>query len=268
MQQSIPIPRTSHSHLRLIREEDSPTYDGEWQVTQVVLEPEPSPEPDRRRMTAVDKEVLESLGELVGASAGFLYCVLESHADKDGQCFPSIDRLARLTGLSERWVRDGLRRLEAAGFVTTKQQTNRFGAQMPNSYELPFHPRTYRAEGGAEVPPEVPPAEFCPQSNSEVVGSKKEVVKTPPKKTRAISHATQVPEDLLQLIPADVWQAMKMETQLSDEQMRFETAMMIDRNLAKEGTSKNWIASWRSWLRSPYRKSQPSSNGAWVPSHV
>lgn len=76
-----------------------------------------------------------------------------------------------------------------------------------------------------------------------------------PKTQRSVK--TPVPEDLVDLIPADVWSKLGKEQQLSDEQLRFETGLMIDHFRKRGERMVDWVAAWRSWIRSPYRQSKP-----------
>ena len=83
--------------------------------------------------------VEEHLRGLSG-SAVKVYLALLRHADKQGQCFPSEERLAELTRLSTRTVTRGFRELESAGHLDTRrrqQATNLFtlSAPMPKDME-------------------------------------------------------------------------------------------------------------------------------------
>ena len=77
--------------------------------------------------------VEEHLGGLSG-SAIKVYLALLRHADKQGQCFPSEERLAELTRLSTRTVTRACRELESAGHLDTRrrqQATNLFTLSVP-----------------------------------------------------------------------------------------------------------------------------------------
>lgn len=61
---------------------------------------------------------------------------LADHADELHECFPSVARLARMTGMSDRGVRKVIRRLEDRGFIVTKANagrkgSNRFSLRLP-----------------------------------------------------------------------------------------------------------------------------------------
>ena len=59
--------------------------------------------------------------------------ILCDYADDRGYCYPSMLRIAWETGLTERAVRNVMRRLEAAGTVTT---TEHRGARNSNEYQI------------------------------------------------------------------------------------------------------------------------------------
>lgn len=61
-------------------------------------------------------------GRKLGGSEHHVLAALATFADRHtGQCFPGVKKLAEVTCLSERTVRDALRRLEAAGRVVTER---------------------------------------------------------------------------------------------------------------------------------------------------
>lgn len=79
--------------------------------------------------------------------------------------------------------------------------------------------------------------------------------KPKPKSIRSIK--TPVPDNLVEVIPPEVWSAIGEEQHLTDDQLRYETVKMIDHYRGKSERRADWIASWRSWMRSEYRKSTP-----------
>lgn len=78
-----------------------------------------------------------------------------------------------------------------------------------------------------------------------------------PPKNRSIK--TPVPDDLAGDIPADVWSGMANEQHLTDEQLRFETSLLTDYYRGKAERRADWVATWRGWMRSPYRQTKPAS---------
>lgn len=60
-----------------------------------------------------------------------MLALADHHNDKDGSCYPSIERLCARTGLSKRAVQNNIQRLSEAGHLTVKGSTGRGNA---NSY--------------------------------------------------------------------------------------------------------------------------------------
>lgn len=84
-------------------------------------------------------------------------------ATDDGRCYPSVERLAKKTRLSERNVRYILRSLEECGEIETISQGGRNGANLyrilPPGKLCPLQPSveggaTQRIEGGQPIAPE------------------------------------------------------------------------------------------------------------------
>lgn len=73
---------------------------------------------------------------------------------------------------------------------------------------------------------------------------------------------TPVPDDLAAMIPAKVWSDIGEEQGMTDEQLRFETALMVDHCRKKAERYADWVAAWRSWMRSSYRQSRPKNSHA------
>lgn len=86
------------------------------------------------------------------------------------------------------------------------------------------------------------------------------------------SIKTPVPDDMEKRIPPDVWRTIGSEQRLSDTELKAETAKMVDHYLSKGERRADWTATWRSWMRSPYRKQTPlmtehtnaARHGKWV----
>lgn len=73
----------------------------------------------------------------VGAAGIAVFCVLCIHASKDGRCFPSLETLARETGLSKPTVIGKLKELEAAGLIKKiRKGGGRGGKGYSNTYEI------------------------------------------------------------------------------------------------------------------------------------
>ncbi|MEM8616769.1 MAG: helix-turn-helix domain-containing protein [Pseudomonadota bacterium] len=92
--------------------------------------------------------------ETLGPTQRLIMLALADHADDEGRCYPSIERLCARTGLKDRAVQSNIRALEAAGYVTVKERAGRNGS---NLYFVHPHP-------AADAPPqEMHPAADAPQ---------------------------------------------------------------------------------------------------------
>jgi len=88
--------------------------------------------------------------EALKATPRFVLVALAEHADDKGRCYPSIARLARRTGLSERAVQSSIKRLCAAGFINVELNAGKRGT---NVYVLRLIPAG-----------EAPPQELHPEA--------------------------------------------------------------------------------------------------------
>jgi hypothetical protein len=109
-----------------VGEEESPVYDA-------------SP-PVRAHLTMVHDDVLDTIGEKLGAAALAVYVALERRANRAGICDPSYDTIAAALSLSRRHVIDQVKRLKEAGFVTVEQRRRSDQAHLSNVFHLPRHP--------------------------------------------------------------------------------------------------------------------------------
>jgi len=143
MSQAIPsYPLSSRPHLHVVGEEDRPTYDGEPVVR------------ERRHMTVVDDDIVESVASTCGLSGLGLYTLLERRANKEGVAFGSYQAYADMSRMSRRQLMRVMDDLIAHGWVEKRPQNGRNGAQMSNAWHLPNHmkPRTYRGDMGGDIP--------------------------------------------------------------------------------------------------------------------
>ena len=69
--------------------------------------------------------------------AKYVLLAIAKHADDQGECYPSMERLARLTGLSQRTVLRKIGWLEKAGYVSIRRRT-KAGKKTSNLYSVSF----------------------------------------------------------------------------------------------------------------------------------
>ena len=65
-----------------------------------------------------------------------VYMYLADRAGQKGNCFPSVPRIARDTGLSVNTVRRAVQDLKKSEFVTVDERFRRNGADSSNLYTL------------------------------------------------------------------------------------------------------------------------------------
>jgi len=78
-----------------------------------------------------------------------LTVLADCHNHKTGQCNPSMATIATRAGLSERCVKDVVKRLAKSGLMTVKSGT-RNGVKIANRYELMFKHTVPNVGGGGE----------------------------------------------------------------------------------------------------------------------
>lgn len=79
--------------------------------------------------------VLESdVGEV--AAKMLLVCIANAHNTGTGVCCPSIDRLAKESGMSRSSVKRWLRWLEEEGFIEVEENRDQTARQLSNSYRI------------------------------------------------------------------------------------------------------------------------------------
>jgi len=87
---------------------------------------------DRLPTRAMDPEILRAIGVTGYAVLG----VLAHHADREGRCWPGIERIMMILSIrSDRTVHGALNRLEAAGLILRRRRTGK-----PTEYRLIFTP--------------------------------------------------------------------------------------------------------------------------------
>ncbi len=73
------------------------------------------------------------------SSKKFLLVTLAEYANKKGLCWPSIKRLARNIGVTERYIQKLIRQLEADGYITTTQRWRSNGGKSTLLFRLVDH---------------------------------------------------------------------------------------------------------------------------------
>lgn len=87
----------------------------------------------------IPRALLECPG--LSATAKLLYACVQSHANAEGVAWPSIERLAAMTGWERKKVMRGLSELVVAGWL----ERQRRGRTEVNAYAVMYHQGTSRS---------------------------------------------------------------------------------------------------------------------------
>ncbi len=99
--------------------------------------------------TRIDNHVLQKLPE-IGAVALAVYAIIRQHANRKGESYPAIERLAALVGMSTRQVKRAIAKLIDADVITRQRRSRGRGAGTYNVYTFPETPmgEIHEAAGG------------------------------------------------------------------------------------------------------------------------
>ncbi len=75
------------------------------------------------------------LAPTIGPAAVLVYAVLAQHADEDGVCWPSVRRVAEMSGMSTSTIRRSLKALTSNSVLAVEVRSDRMG-QSSNIYRL------------------------------------------------------------------------------------------------------------------------------------
>jgi len=89
------------------------------------------------KITLIDDVIIQNI-HVVGAYAFAVYSVLAMHANNAGQCFPGIDRISTMTGISRPTVIKHLGVLEEKGLISITRRKSEEKGNLSNVYTL--HP--------------------------------------------------------------------------------------------------------------------------------
>lgn len=186
----------------------------------------------------------------MGPTHRLIMLALADHADDAGRCYPSLDRLAKRTGLSLRAVRSNLRQLEADGQIRTDPQGGPKGC---NLYYVTPQPRQ-----------EMPPAGDAPGISRRK--PRQEVPPTPagdaPEPSLTIKEATETNVSVRRgrRLPSkplpDDWvpdmakaQSLMAELDLTRDEMNYCYQQMKGHAHATDRRLANWDQGFANWLR-------------------
>lgn len=109
----------------------------------------------------------------LGPTERLIMLALADHADDDGRCYPSIERLCQRTGLSERAVQSNIRKLTKGGYVRVNRGGGKGNANLYFISANPAGNAPYEAQNPArsapyQTPQEMHPAGDAPQTPQQV----------------------------------------------------------------------------------------------------
>lgn len=104
---------------------------------------------DQRPFIMVYQDFLES--ELLGTHEKLLFIVLKKFANSKNQCFPSLKKLADVTGMSKRKVQDTLKELEEKNIIVIEGRNRTDGGYSSNLYTLYDFKELWNAGSNEEV---------------------------------------------------------------------------------------------------------------------
>jgi hypothetical protein len=91
----------------------------------------------RAHFFSLDNDIIDVHAKTIGAIGVAIYTTLARYANrKTGQCWPSVERLARTLDLARSTVKVYLRKLEDAGLVDIQERQDAAGDPTSNLYTL------------------------------------------------------------------------------------------------------------------------------------
>lgn len=182
------------------------------------------------------------------ASTKLVLLILANYADNAGVCWPSQERLASDTDMTDRSIRNAVAALVEIGLLQVEERRGTTGVRKTNTYRLQLPENI--SDGGADHrknPTSATGNTF--RSLPETVSSKpiRENQSEEPIRERARKR-TPLPEGFP--FEADIRWALKEFPKLSayDEGQKFR-----DYALREAKTYADWPAAWRTWCRNAVR---------------
>jgi hypothetical protein len=240
-------PEPASRHLHVVRDEESPPYDGI---------PSAPAHAERRHVTVIDDDVLEAVAARCGLAALGLYTLLERRANGNCTAYGSYQDWADMAGMTRRHIIRLMEQLVGGGWVEKLERTTANGMTRTNAWKLPFHqkPRTNGGDTASDMGGDMTSAFMSPlKSSSKVVKESKS------------KRETLIPDDFTLTTERLDYAVAKGLSRIQAEDLLEE---MRGWSLAKGGKYLNWDAAWQNWVRRRAKEVAPAANGSWVPSHV
>lgn len=104
---------------------------------------------DQRPFTIVYHDFLES--DMLDTFEKMVFIALKKFADSNNQCFPSLNKLSEITGISKRKIQDVLISLEQKQIISVQKRTKSGGGKTSNLYTLYDFKELWNAECSEDV---------------------------------------------------------------------------------------------------------------------
>lgn len=171
---------------------------------------------------------------------------LADHADDEGKCYPSIDRLKDRTGLSERAVQMNVRKLVDEGYLRVQIGGGKGNA---NLYFVSPNPAYAAPRTKCTPAPDAPqtphmlrpnPAPDAPEPSGTTIEPSIEVAPRARRRPEVPIPANWVPSD------RNISDAQ--DRQFSAQEIEDEADRFRNHHIARDTRFRDWDAAWRTWL--------------------
>ena len=192
----------------------------------------------------------------MGPTHRLIMLALADHADDAGRCYPSLARLARRTGLTDRAIRTNLRQLEYAGQIRVEKQAGPKGCNVyfltPQEAPTP-EPRSPRNHVPPEYDDQDPGTTFphTPEPRSPEPSYNHQETslfgEASPAKTKRRKPSKQMPDDWT----PDQATALRLRDQhnLTNDDLQFCYEQFRDDAHAKDKRFADWNRAFATWVR-------------------
>ena len=183
----------------------------------------------------------------LGPTERLVMLALADHADDEGKCYPSVERLCARTGLSERAVQMNVRKLVGEGYLHVQIGGGKGNA---NLYFVSPNPASNAPRTKCTPAPDAPqtphvvrpnPAPDAPEPSGTIIEPS---IETAPAKTRRRPEVPLPPE----WVPSDRNIADAEARQFSAQETQDEADRFRNHHLARDSRFRDWDAAWRTWL--------------------
>jgi DNA-binding transcriptional ArsR family regulator len=191
----------------------------------------------------------------------FVLVTLAQYADAEGYCYPGQGKLARLTEMGERTVRDHLASLEQQGLVESEERRQKDGRRTSNGYWLKGPPEAFAQpadSAGSSDQQEQPSSNRRISPEAKSAGHEYKASKEEPKATKRKAYVEPAArpdvdalcQKLADRIIANGGSATKYRDKPTKQAWRDPMRLLLDRDLAEHnGTAADRVARAIDWCQ-------------------